>query len=60
MALQADPEGGACREVLADCLEESERILIMLKTLMDISEAETGAMLLEFEPVNLRGIDSQG
>ncbi len=53
MALQADPDGGACREVLADCLEESERILTMLKTLMDISEAETGAMLLELEPVNL-------
>jgi len=43
----------ACREVLADCLEESERILTMLKTLMDISEAETGAMLLQLEPVNL-------
>jgi signal transduction histidine kinase len=53
MALQADPEGGSCREVLADCLEESECILTMLKTLMDISEAETGAMLLELEPVNL-------
>lgn len=53
MALQADPEGGSCREVLADCLEESERILTMLKTLMDISEAETGAMLLMLTPVNL-------
>ncbi|MGQ9688900.1 MAG: sensor histidine kinase [Desulfobaccales bacterium] len=53
MALQAEPDGRACREVLADCLEESECILTMLKTLMDISEAETGAMLLELEPVNL-------
>ena len=53
MALQAEPDGGAYREVLADCLEESERILTMLKTLMDISEAETGAMLLDLEPVNL-------
>jgi signal transduction histidine kinase len=53
MALQGAPDGGACREVLADCLEESERILTMLKTLMDISEAETGAMLLQLEPVNL-------
>jgi heavy metal sensor kinase len=53
MALQADRDGEDCREVLADCLEESERILTMLKTLMDISEAETGAMLLELEPVNL-------
>ena len=53
MALQAEPDAGASREVLADCLEESERILTMLKTLMDISEAETGAMLLDLETVNL-------
>ena len=34
------------REALADCLEESDRILSMLNTLMDISEAETGVMQL--------------
>jgi heavy metal sensor kinase len=59
MALQAEPDGEACREVLADCLEESERILTMLKTLMDISEAETGAMLLELTPVNLAELISR-
>ena len=32
----------AQREALADCLEESDRVLSMLNTLMDISEAETG------------------
>ena len=53
MALQADPEGGSCREVLADCLEESECILTMLKTLMDISEAEPGPCHLMLAPVNL-------
>jgi signal transduction histidine kinase len=53
LALQTDSDSGACREILADCLEESEHILTILKTLMDISEAETGAMLLELEPVNL-------
>jgi signal transduction histidine kinase len=53
VALQANPEGEACREVLADCLEESECILTMLRTLMDISEAETGAILLNLAPVNL-------
>ena len=36
----------AQREALADCLEESDRILAMLNTLMDISEAETGTMKL--------------
>ena len=37
----------AQREALATCLEESDRILSMLDTLMDISEAETGTMRLE-------------
>ncbi|MGM0425827.1 MAG: sensor histidine kinase [Thermodesulfobacteriota bacterium] len=35
------------REALAGCLEEAERILRMLNTLMDISEAETGIMHLK-------------
>jgi signal transduction histidine kinase len=35
------------QEALADNMEESERVLTMLKTLMDISEAETGTMRLE-------------
>jgi signal transduction histidine kinase len=34
------------REALVTCLEESDRILSMLETLMDISEAETGTMRL--------------
>ena len=41
------------REALADCLEESERLLTMLHTLMDISEAETGMMPLALEPLTL-------
>ncbi len=50
MALHSD-EGresrSACGEALEDCLEESQAILTMLNTLMDVSEAETGAMKLE-------------
>ncbi|HEX5475699.1 MAG TPA: HAMP domain-containing sensor histidine kinase [Vicinamibacterales bacterium] len=46
----------AIREALADCLEESEHILSMLDTLMDISEAETGVLRLVREPVNLRAL----
>ena len=54
-ALQSgDP--AAQREALADCLEESDRILSMLNTLMDISEAETGVLQLKREPVNLRAL----
>ena len=41
------------REALADCLEESDRILSMLNTLMDISEAETGVVNLAREPVHV-------
>jgi signal transduction histidine kinase len=51
-ALQTEsPEGQ--REALVTCLEESERILSMLDTLMDISEAETGTMRLEPGEVHL-------
>ncbi|MDP3716312.1 MAG: HAMP domain-containing sensor histidine kinase [Acidobacteriota bacterium] len=41
------------REALSDCLEESERVLSMLTTLMDISEAETGTMKLNRQPVDV-------
>ncbi|HWI19286.1 MAG TPA: HAMP domain-containing sensor histidine kinase [Vicinamibacterales bacterium] len=41
------------REALLDCLEESERVLSMLTTLMDISEAETGTMRLKVTQVDV-------
>lgn len=41
------------REALLDCLEESERVLSMLTTLMDISEAETGTMRLNVTQVDV-------
>ncbi|HKJ86513.1 MAG TPA: HAMP domain-containing sensor histidine kinase [Spirochaetia bacterium] len=47
-----DPE--AYRESLSDAMEESERILGMLNAMMDISEAESGAMRLKRRPVDLR------
>ncbi len=52
VALRAD-DPAAAREALADCIEESDRVLTMLRTLMDISEAETGLMRLERAPVAL-------
>ncbi len=48
-ALQSSDAAGQ-REALADAVEESERLLMMLKTLMDVSEAETGTMKLEIAP----------
>lgn len=53
MALQSDQNLEICREALADCIEESERMLTMLNTLMDISEAETGVMKLDLKSVNV-------
>jgi signal transduction histidine kinase len=53
MALAGPPDGERYREALADCVEESDRVLVMLNTLMDISEAESGAMQLQREPVAL-------
>ena len=41
------------RDALSDCLEESDRVLSMLTTLMDISEAETGTMRLNVSEVNV-------
>jgi signal transduction histidine kinase len=47
------------REALADCLEESDRVIATLHTLMDISEAETGTMALRLEAVDLRDLVRQ-
>src|SRR6266478_1210813 len=53
MALRAEQGQNSSREALADCVEEADRILTMLNTLMDISEAETGAMKLHLEDLNI-------
>jgi signal transduction histidine kinase len=47
------------RDALADCVEESERVVAMLSTLMDISEAETGTMTLRREPTDLADLVRQ-
>ena len=56
MALAGDPDLERCREALADCVEETDRVLVMLNTLMDISEAESGAMPLRREVVALSDV----
>jgi signal transduction histidine kinase len=53
MALAGRADAGHYREALADCVEETDRVLVMLNTLMDISEAESGAMPLNREAVHL-------
>jgi signal transduction histidine kinase len=56
VALQDPADVAAAREALADTVEETERVLTMLRALMDISEAETGAMKLHRESVNLNDL----
>jgi len=53
MALRNDTGLHDCREALAECIEEADRMLGMLNTLMDISEAESGAMTLVPEEVKV-------
>jgi len=55
VALQAavDP---AAQAALADCVEESERVLTMLTALMSITEAEAGVMRLNLEKTSLPAV----
>jgi len=59
LALAGPPDIGRYREALADCVEEADRVLVMLTTLMDITEAESGAMPLKREPVSLADVVSR-
>ena len=53
MALAGPADLDRYREALADCVEETDRVLQMLNALMDISEAESGALQLRRERVPL-------
>jgi len=51
------PEGAEAQsEALADCMEESEQVLTMLTTLMDVAEAESGTMRLRLEAVDVSAL----
>jgi len=56
LALAGAPDIDRYREALADCVEEADRVLVMLTTLMDISEAESGAIELHRETMPLAEI----
>lgn len=47
------------REALMDCAEESERLVTMLNTLMDISEAETGVMRLDLRRTDIVALSAE-
>lgn len=49
LALQKPEDHINTAEALADCVEESDRVLTMLRTLLDVAEAEAGVMRLSLE-----------
>lgn len=53
LALESGADSQKCHDALLDSMEETDRVLTMLNTLMDISEAETGLMKLELEELLL-------
>ncbi len=59
LALSNPEDTENLKESLSLTLEESDRILSMLNTIMDISEAETGIMSLNKEPLNVETVLSQ-
>jgi signal transduction histidine kinase len=56
VALRSHDDPAQMREALADCVEESDKVMTMLKTLMDVAEAESGLMNLTKEKTDLRDI----
>ena len=56
MALRNEELAEPPRDALATCIEESDRILSLLNSLMDISEAEIGAMRLHLESIDVASL----
>jgi len=56
MALREKEDANLLRSALAKGVEESDNIIRMLNTLMDISEAETGSMNLNIKRTNISNI----
>jgi signal transduction histidine kinase len=55
-ALASASTEAECRDALAQCVEEADRVIALLSTLMDISEAETGTMRLALGDVPVRDV----
>ncbi len=56
LALQSSAEPAAAGEALADCVEQADEVLRLLRALMEISEAEAGMLKLEKTPCDLGAI----
>jgi len=55
-ALSRPPDLQQYRAALEECIEETDHTLVMLDTLMDISEAESGTMALQRQPIDFHEV----
>ncbi len=56
LALQPAADPAEAHAALADCIEESERVLHLLEALLDISAAEAGALKLNRDRLDVRAL----
>jgi len=56
IALTDTPDKTPAKEALIECIDQSEQVLKLLNALMDISEAESGSMKLNKEPVSVQAL----
>lgn len=56
LALQDACDPAEAQAALADCINETDRLLHMLETLLDISSAEGGMLKLTLQPTNLHDL----
>ncbi|HVU36276.1 MAG TPA: histidine kinase dimerization/phospho-acceptor domain-containing protein, partial [Opitutaceae bacterium] len=56
LALQDAGDPAEARTALADCVDESDRVLHLLEALLDISAAEAGALKLHKDPMDIRSL----
>ncbi len=55
-ALETEADLETTRDALADCVEEAERVMTLLNTLMDIAETESGLVEFQHLPVAVAGL----
>lgn len=55
-ALEAEADLETTRDALADCVEEAERVMTLLNTLMDIAETESGLVEFQRLPVEVASL----
>lgn len=58
-ALREPANPAKAQEALADCVEESDRVLTMLRALLDLAEAEAGTLSLRLESISLNDLAVQ-